>query len=522
MIASIVLSAFLLFQTPTISPQPTVSPTPSSVPTNTNSRTPPSPTPTASIAQLLEEPDSVTKHSVNAGGRTLNYTVRAGYMPIRNAQTGETEAKIFYMAYTLDGAPGSSARRPLMFSFNGGPGSASVWLHLGALGPKRVRMLDNGLMPPPPYELVDNEATWLDQTDMVFIDTVGTGYSRALKPEVASKFFSLNGDIESVGEFIRMYLSKSERWSSPLFLVGESYGTTRASGLSNYLFEHGVGLNGILLISTVMNFQTIRFADGNDTALAMIVPSYTATAWYHKRLAPALQNKPLRDVLREAENWVLSEYSSALVKSDRLTAAERQAVIDKYSYYTGLNKTYVDQNDFRIELDQFNKELLRDQRRSTGRLDSRFTGIDKNAGGDSPDMDPSMSAIRPPYTATFNDYVRRELGFKSDLEYYILGGGIGRWDYNQNNGYANTSVALRSAMMKNPYMKLFVACGYYDMATPYFAAEYSLAAMNLDPSLRRNVTVNYYEAGHMMYIDKVSLKKLKEDVATFIQKSIQK
>ena len=518
MFVSIFLSAFLLFQTPSVSP--TATPTPSSVPTTTTTTTTRT-TPPASIAQMLEEPDSVSRHSANIGGRALNYTVRAGYMPIRNVQTGETEAKIFYMAYTLDGAP-NPARRPLMFSFNGGPGSASVWLHLGALGPKRVRMLDNGLMPPPPYELVDNEGSWLDQTDMVFIDTVGTGYSRAVKPEVASKFFSVNGDIESVGEFIRMYLSRAERWSSPLFLVGESYGTTRASGLSNWLFEHGIGLNGILLVSTVMNFQTIRFAEGNDTSLVFILPSYTATAWYHKRLSPQLQARPLRDVLREAENWVTGEYLPALVKSDRLSAAERQSVIDKYSYYTGLSKAFIEQYDFRIELDKFNKELLRDQRRTTGRLDSRFTGIDRTAGGVSPDFDPSMSAIRPPYTAAFNDYVRRELGFKSELEYYILGGGIGPWNWNVNNGYANTATSLQSAMAKNPYMKIFVANGYYDLATPYFAAEYTLAAMNLDPTLRRNITLAYYEAGHMMYIEKNSLRKLKEDAAAFIQKSIQK
>lgn len=519
MLASVFLSFFLLFQTPTLAPQ--TAPTPPAPGQTTTTTTTTKIAPPASIAQMLDAPDSVTRHSVRVGGRVLNYTVTAGYMPIRNAQTGETEAKIFYMAYTLDGATDLS-KRPLMFSFNGGPGSASVWLHLGAIGPRRVKMLDDGMMPAPPYELVDNEATWLDQTDLVFIDTVGTGYSRAMKPETAQKFFSLNGDIESVGEFVRMYLGRENRWSSPLFVVGESYGTTRASGLSNYLFEHGVALNGVLLISTVMNFQTIRFADGNDAPLIFILPSYTATAWYHKKLAPELQSKPLPDVLRESENWVMNDYSVALMKSDRLTPAERQIVIDKYSYYTGLSKTFVDQNDFRIGLDKFNKELLRDRRRTTGRLDSRFTGTDKNAGGDTPDYDPSLTAIRPPYTAMFNDYVRRDLGFKSDLEYYALGGGVGRWDYAQNNGYANTSVALREAMEKNPFMKLFLACGYYDMATPYFAAEYTVAAMNLDSSLRKNITFNYYESGHMVYLERNSLKKLKDDAARFIQSAIQK
>jgi carboxypeptidase C (cathepsin A) len=469
-----------------------------------------------------DEPPVVTKHNITAGGRVLNYTVTTGYMPIKNSQSGETDAKIFYMAYTLDSAA-DKAKRPLMFSFNGGPGSASVWLHMGALGPRRVKMTDDGMLPAPPYELVDNDQTWLGETDLVFIDPVGTGYSRATNPQNASRFFSLQGDLDSVGEFIRMYLGRNERWHSPLFLVGESYGTTRASGLSNLLFEKGIGLNGIMLVSTVMNFQTIRFADGNDLTYPLILPSYTATAWYHKKLPPDLQSKPLRDVLKQSEDFAEGEYSVALAKGDRMAAAERESALNKLSRFSGLSKAFIDNNNMRVDLNMFNKELLRDQKRTTGRLDSRFTGIDANAANDSPDNDPSMSAIRPPYTATFNAYVRGELGFKSDLEYYILGGGItSPWNWNVNNGYANTSVALKQAMQKNPYMKIFVASGYYDMATPYFAAEYSFANMSLDPSLRKNVSFYYYEAGHMMYIEKISLKKLHDDAAGFIQRSVVK
>lgn len=443
-------------------------------------------------------------------------------MPIKNERTGETEARIFYMAYTLDGAADPKSR-PLLFSFNGGPGSASVWLHLGALGPKRVKMLDDGLMPPPPYEMADNEHTWLDQTDMVFIDPVGTGYSRATKPEFASKFFSVNGDIESVGEFIRLYLGRSERWASPLFLVGESYGTTRAAGLSDHLFERGIGLNGILLVSTVMNFQSIRFADNNDLPLVLIFPSYTATAWYHKQLAPEMQRRPLRDVLKEAEDFAANHYAPALLRVDRLTPQERQTLLDKYASLTGLNRSFIENNNFRIELGEFNKELLRSQRRTTGRLDSRFIGFDRDSAGDGPEFDPSMTAIRTPYTAAFNDYVRRQLKFKSDTEYFILGGGItSPWNWNTNNSYADTSQALSRAMRKNPYMKVFVASGYYDMATPYFATEYTVSAMNLDPQLKQNFSFAYYEAGHMMYIEKNSLKKLKEDVSSFMQSALRR
>src|SRR5438046_2527124 len=268
-------------------------------------------------------------------------------MPIKN-RDGETEARIFFMAYALD-AGGDRWRRPLTFSFNGGRGSASVWLHLGAIGPRRVPMYPDGTMPPPPYQLVDNEYTWLNQTDLVFIDPVGTGYSRALRPDLASKFFGLQGDIESVGEFIRMYLTRYERWTSPLFLAGESYGTTRASGLSGYLIDRGIAFNGILLISTIMNFQTARFARGNDLPYVLFLPTYTATAWYHKKLPPDLQQN-LRRTLDEVERWAATDYTTALAKGDRITAAERQEVIDHLARYTGLSKTYIDQSNLRIEI----------------------------------------------------------------------------------------------------------------------------------------------------------------------------
>jgi len=484
--------------------------------------TPPAVQPTAPAARpaAVDEQPVITKHSIRVGGKQLSYTVTTGFMPLKNAVSGEVEARIFFMAYTLDN-PGPA--RPLMFSFNGGPGSASVWLHLGSLGPRRVKMLDDGMLPPPPYEMEDNQQTWLTETDIVFIDPVGTGYSRAAKPELASKFFSVNGDIESIGEFIRLYLGRNERWQSPLFLVGESYGTTRAAGLSNWLFDRGIALNGVALISTVLNFQTIRFADNNDIPLVMILPSYTATAWYHKRLAPAMQSKTIQQITQDARLFAANEYMPAMLRIDSLSANERDALAERFAAMTGLSKDFVVRNNFRVDLGEFNKELLRTERRSTGRLDSRFKGIDRDSGGNTPDSDPSMNAIRPPYTAAFNSYVRGELGYKSDTEYYILGGGISSpWNWNVNNGYADTSISLKDAMAKNPYMKVFIASGYYDMATPFYAAEYTVSAMHLDPSLRRNINFEYYEAGHMMYIEKASLKKLKDDVVVFIANSLKK
>jgi carboxypeptidase C (cathepsin A) len=467
-----------------------------------------------------EEPPVVTHHEIHVGSKTLKYTVTTGMMPIRDAK-GDTEAHIFFMAYTLDGVS-DPGRRPVMFSFNGGPGSASVWLHLGALGPKRVVMLPDGRMPAPPFHLVDNEYTWLDQTDLVFIDPVGTGYSRAVKPDQAEKFWSVRGDIESVGEFIRMYLTRSERWTSPLFLVGESYGTTRAAGLSGYLIERGIAFNGIVLVSSILNFQTANFAKGNDLPYVLYLPTYAATAWYHHKLAPDLE-RDLPKTLRQVEEWAATGYQEALAKGDRLTAAEREQTIDRLSRYTGLDKRFIDDSNLRVAIFPFTKELLRDQKRTVGRLDSRFMGIDESAATATPEFDPAMAAIRPPYTTTFNNYVRGELGYKTDLEYYILGEGItSPWDWDTaGQGYTDTSEDLRQAFAKNPYMKLFVASGHFDLATPYFATQYTLAHMGLDPSQRQNILTGEYEAGHMVYLDTTQLEKLKQDVSAFIENALK-
>src|SRR6476646_4545537 len=377
----------------------------------------PSGTPAADAKkEPAEVPPVVTHHEIHVGGKTLRYTATTGMMPLKNNDTGEVEAHIFFIAYTLDG---QNEHRPLTFSFNGGPGSASVWLHMGAIGPKRVRMQPDGMMPPPPYQLVDNEHTWLDQTDLVFIDPVG--------------------------EFIRLYLCRYERWSSPLFMVGESYGTTRAAGLSGYLVEHGVAFNGVMLISSILNFQTTDGSPGNDLPFVLFLPTYASAAWYHKKLGPEYQQN--FDKLRsEVEQWAAGPYADALAKGDRLTAQERQDVIDHLARYTGLSKTYIDESNLRIDESHFTKELLRDKRLTIGRLDSRFTGTSSSNVDDTASFDPSMSAIRPPYTAMFNQYVRSELGYKSDLEYYILGGGFrfDEWDWGvQRGGFPDTARSLK-------------------------------------------------------------------------------
>ncbi|HEX7614006.1 MAG TPA: peptidase S10 [Thermoanaerobaculia bacterium] len=467
-----------------------------------------------------EEPPVVTKHAVSIRGTTLSYTATTGFLPLKT-DAGDVEAKVFFMAYTLDRGGASAAKRPLTFSFNGGPGAASVWLHMGALGPKRVKMKDaDGMMPAPPYTVVDNEDTWLPDTDMVFIDPVGTGYSRAAKPELGKKFWGLEGDIASVGEFIRLYLTRYERWGSPLFLVGESYGTTRAAGLSGYLVDRGIAFNGILLVSSILNFQTGRFTRGNDLPYPLFLPTYAATAWYHKKLPADLQGKPLRAVLDEVEAFAGGDYPVALAKGDALSPGDRRALAARLARYTGLDAGWIERADERIEINHFCRELLVGDRKNVGRIDSRFTGDNESGIAERPDFDPSIAAIVPPYTAAFNQYVHADLGFKSDLTYYVLGGGIGSpWEFPQNT-FADTSGALRSAFAKNPSMRLFVASGHYDLATPYFATRYTLSHMGLTAEQSARITAKEYEAGHMMYLHVGELAKLRKDVGAFLKDAL--
>jgi carboxypeptidase C (cathepsin A) len=461
-----------------------------------------------------EEP-VVTHHRMSLNGKELKYTATAGLMPIKDAK-GEVEARIFFIAYALDDAA-PTASRPVLFSFNGGPGSASVWLHMGALGPRRVAMPEEPTIPAPPFRLIENDATWLDTTDLVFIDPVGTGFSRAAKPELTNKFHSLQGDIDSVGEFVRMYLTRYDRWDSPLYLIGESYGTTRAAGLAGHLVDRGVAFNGLILVSCALDFHAFSFGESNELPFLTYLPAYTASAWYHKKLPGDLQQQDLTAVLAEVERWTDREYASILARGDRLTEQERHQAVAKLARYTGLPVADIEANHLRIEMSHFCKELLKNQRRSIGRLDARYQGIESSPSSDRPSFDPSMAAIRAPYTSTFNHYLRATLGYKSDVPYYILGEGVGRWDWQRPMGYPATSDDLRDAMTKNPHLKVLVASGYYDLATPYRAIEHTLAGLGLDPILCKNITITKYEAGHMMYLHTPSLHKLKRDGTALIE-----
>lgn len=468
---------------------------------------------------------SRTNHTTTIGGRTLSYTATTGQIILKaeDKETGEKpKAAIFFVAYTLDQPEDISeaehaAARPITFAFNGGPGSPSIWLHLGLLGPRRVELERDGHPIPPPYRMIDNEFSLLDKTDLVFIDPVTTGYSRAVPGEEDKQFHGFKPDIESVGDFIRLYTSRYQRWSSPKYLIGESYGTTRATGLSGYLQErHGLYLNGIMLVSTVLNFMTLAFDPGNDLPYLLFLPTYAATAWYHKRLDDELQ-ADLGRTLAEVEAFAQGEYATALIQGDALPADAKATIVAKLSRYTGLSARYIESTNLRINIYRFVKELLRDERRTVGRLDSRYIGIDRNAAGESIEYDPSYAIIQGPYSAMLNDYIRRDLQFESDLPYEVLSGRVYPWKFEENqNSYVNTGETLRKAMSMNPHLRVFVANGYYDLATPYFATQYTFNHLELDESLRSNITMTYYEAGHMVYIHDPSLEQLKKDLAHFL------
>ena len=505
-----------------------------------------------------EPPPSVTDHTVTVGGKAIHYRVTAGYMVMRDwsekkkSEEGEGDkerepappaakeagkskdkddkdkdepkqkAKVFYVAYTRTDVGDDPSKRAITYSFNGGPGSASVWLHLGALGPRRTELTERGEAPLAPYHMVDNEATWLDATDLVFIDPVSTGYSRSAPGEDPKQFHGFKEDLASVGDFIRLYTSRNARWASPKFIIGESYGTTRAAGLSDYLQErYGFYVNGIILVSSVLDFASIRFAPGNDRPYPLFLPTYTAAAWYHKKLPPDLQSKPLKDVLRESENFASNQYLLALNRGDQLDENQRKELAGTLARLTGLPADTITQWNFRIPARRFFFDLLKDRNRSIGRYDARFSGIRYEPGTEDMDFDPSYEAVLGPYSAMMNDYLRRELKFESDLPYEMIAD-VRPWNYASvaQNQYLDVAEDLRKAMSRNPYLKLWVCCGYYDLATPYYAAEHVVHSMELDPTIRDNVRITFYEAGHMIYINHPSLLQFRNDAASFMQDAL--
>lgn len=467
-----------------------------------------------------KEESVTTNHTLNIQNITLSYQATVGTQLLTDNQ-GNPKASIFYIAY-MKNNPENLKYRPIIFCFNGGPGSSSVWLHLGILGPKRVDMDEDGKYPKQPYHLIDNPYCLIDVADIVFIDPVSTGFSRVVPGEDAKQFHGVEKDIQSVAEFIRLYITRNERWESPKFLAGESYGTTRASGLALELHDNNhINLDGVILISSVLNFQTIRFTSGNDLPYILFLPTYAATALYHNKLEPALQNN-VKKTIREVEQFAFGDYAEALMYGINLPKEKREKVLDNLVRYTGLSRDYIDRSDLRIHIFRFAKEILRDERRTVGRFDSRMKGIDSDLCADTFEFDPSLENIVGAFTATFNDYVRRDLNWKRDDEYKILAD-VQPWDYGvATNQFLDVGDKLRSVMSKNTMLDVFVASGYTDLATPYFATEYTFSHLGLDPSLQHHVTLEVYEGGHMMYLNQASLVKMHADLTYFIKQRLSR
>lgn len=466
-----------------------------------------------------EEPAPVTTtHTITLRDAAITYTATAGRLPIKD-EAGKVKAYVFHAAYERTGLePG--AARPITFVFNGGPGSSSVWLHLGCIGPRRVVFGDDGQPPPPPATLTDNDATWLEFTDLVFIDPVTTGYSRAAEGQDPGQFHGLRNDAQTVAEFIRLYTTQHQRWLSPKFLAGESYGTTRAAALAPILQgQLGMYLNGIVLISPVLEFQTLEFDNGNDEPYWQFLPTYTATAWYHGKLPPDLGD--LTAAVARAEAWASGAYVVALAKGGALPPAEVDAVATQLARFTGLSREFVLRNNLRISQGRFCKELLRDQARTVGRLDSRYKGIDRDEAGSGPEYDPSYAVIQGPFTAALNAYVRGELNYSCDLNYEILTGRVHPWDLGADNRYAEVADGLRRAMNTNPRLRVLVCNGYFDLATPHFASDHTMSHLGLDGADAARVRIERYKAGHMMYLRREDRDKLQADARGFFAECLK-
>jgi carboxypeptidase C (cathepsin A) len=497
---NVLVAVLILFQVVAAGPALAQRPTPGGTPA-AEAPAPPPPAP------------SVTDHSIQLGGATLDYTATAGFEQIRD-DNGQAQANMFYVAYTKKGEL-DPAKRPVTFVFNGGPGSAAIWLHLGAVGPKRVLLADDGMPLSPPPQWVDNESTWLDVTDLVCIDPVGTGFSQAAPGVDANKFYEVRQDARSIAEFIRLYVTANHRWLSPKLIAGESYGGTRAPLVARLLqTDYGTDVSGLVLISPVIDFETFSAqlrGHGTDLAYAVSVPSYATTAWYHKKLAPDLQ-ADFQGLVRQVEEWSIQTYLPALVQGDALPPDDQATIARQLSRYTGISESFIKLNRLRMTPSDFRRELLRDQGLEISQYDTRFT-FSSGRGGQ------YLDALMPPFTSAFNDYVRSELKFQSDRQYVALSdraNGAWNWGPGGLTGFLNVTDELAAAMKQSPAMKVLVARGYYDLDVPYFGTDYALNQLGLAPELRANVTRAFYESGHTLYTPRAGREKLKADVAVFI------
>ncbi|MBV8728052.1 MAG: peptidase S10 [Candidatus Eremiobacteraeota bacterium] len=457
-----------------------------------------------------------THHAIAINGQTIPYTATAGTILLRG-ERHEPTASVFYVAYTKEGA--AAERRPVTFCYNGGPGSSTIWLHMGSIGPKRVITPDAQAAPAAPFGLRDNPYSLLDKTDLVFVDAVGTGFSRLVGKGSGKAFWGVDEDVEAFGQFIERYVTRNSRWNSPKFLFGESYGTTRSANLVNYLQNRGMAFNGVVLVSTVLNFATLISQSGNDLPYIAFLPTQAAAAWYHNRLAQ--RPSDLASFVAEVRRFAGGDYADALIKGDSVSPSQQNAIVASLHRYTGLSESYIRESKLRIPPDRFEKELLRGSEQTVGRLDARFLGYDLDVMGDSPDYDPSDVAVSAAFVGAFNDYIRNALHYRSDEHYYPTHYDVVNRGWNWNRGERSrptaTNVAddLQEAMTKNPHLRVFSANGYYDFATPFYGTEYTLSHLSLPPALQSHITYGYYESGHMIYLHTPSLAKLKSDLSRF-------
>ena len=484
----------------------------------------PAPSTHAQPPEAAPEEWSTTRHSMRVGGRTIPYVAKAGTTAIRSEE-GEVTGLMYSVSYTHAEAPGSSTR-PVTFLFNGGPGSASMWLHMGSVGPKRVVTTNGEYTRPAPYPVIDNSETLLDRTDLVFIDAMGTGFSRIAGKGTEKDFYGVDADANAFAQFITTWLSRNGRWNSPKFIIGESYGTFRAAVVANILQQRGVHLNGLNLLSMVLDLSTITFGAGDDRAYINYLPSYAAVAWYHK----ALPNRPasLDKWVDEARRYAVTDYATALMKGSALTEAEMTAVAKRLSAFTGLSEDFLKRADLRPTLGQFNAELMRSRRMTAGRIDARFAGDTFNQLTESAENDPFNAAVGSAYTAAVNHYTRDVLKFGGDRPYRNTNGAGGRWNWVRQGGGGffpgapNAQGDLVQAMIANPNMVVQVENGYYDMATPFFPAEFTMTHLRIPPRLQKNITLNYYEAGHMMYLRDEDRAALRDNLVAFLERGTRK
>ncbi|MGH9711788.1 MAG: S10 family peptidase [Candidatus Acidiferrales bacterium] len=469
-----------------------------------------------------KEESSVTEHTIKLGGQTISYKATASTTLLKD-EKGEPTASIYSTAYTKNDVKDFS-QRPIAFIYNGGPGSSSIWLHMGAFGPRRVVTADAAATPPAPYKVVDNADCILDKADLVFIDPVGTGFSRAVGKAQNKDFWGVDQDVRSLAQFITTYISRNNRWNSPKFLMGESYGTFRSAALADYLQTHArVYVNGIVLISSVLDLRTLGFLTGDDMSYIFYLPSYAASAWYYKVLRDRPEN--LEAFIAEARQYAAGDYAAALMKGSKLTDAEKSEVAKKLAHFTGLSEDYLTKANLRVNLAQFNAELERSRGLTIGRYDSRFSGPTYDLLTENAETDPSFSAVVGAFTAGFNSYVREELKYNPERNYETINGEIGRnWDWKHTAsgqsffpGAPNVEGDLIEAMIENPHLQVQVETGYFDMATPFFATEYTMDHLGLPEKLRGNIHIEYYTAGHMMYLHSDDLAKLKANVGGFIE-----